>query len=311
MRRLLLWIAALGLTGAVVLWVATQARPLSASEIAELPPGEAARGETTFWAGGCASCHAAPDAEGDDRLRLGGGLVLETGFGNFVAPNISPDPKDGIGGWSDADFANAMLRGVSPDRRHYYPAFPYSSYTRMTPGDVADLWAYLKTLPAVAGRAPDHDLRFPYSVRRGVGLWKRAFLSDEPAVAINAGDPLVARGQYLVEGPGHCGECHTPRNAAGALDTARWLGGAPAAEGEGRVPNITGGEGGLGSWSASDIAYYLESGFTPEFDTVGGSMVEVQESLAMLPGQDRDAIAAYLKAVPAQNTAVPAQDTAQ
>jgi mono/diheme cytochrome c family protein/cytochrome c556 len=195
------------------------------------------------------------------------------------------------------DVANAMQRGVTPDERHLYPSFPYASYIRMTPGDVADLWAFLGTLPPVVGRAPPHDLAFPYGIRRGIGLWKLAFLTDAPAVEIDASDPLVARGQYLVEGPGHCGECHTPRNAAGAMDTARWLGGAPSPDGEGRIPNTTPG-GDLADWSPGDIAYYLETGFTPEFDSVGGAMVDVQENLAMLPPDDRAAIAAYLKAVP-------------
>jgi mono/diheme cytochrome c family protein len=299
MRRLLGWLVVVALAGAAAMWFASAPRALPQAELAALPAGDAARGEAVFWVGGCASCHAAADAKGEDRLRLGGGRVLKSPYGGFAVPNISPHPEDGIGGWSGEDFANAMLRGVSPDGRHYYPAFPYASFVRMRPEDVADLWAYLRTLPAVEGRAPPSELGFPFNVRRGLGLWKLAFLSDAPAVAIDTADPLVARGQYLVEGPGHCGECHTPRNVAGAIDLSRWLSGAPVLEGEGRVPNITpGGE--LGDWSAGDIAYFLESGFTPDFDSVGGDMVEVQESLAMLPADDRDAIAAYLKAVPAQ-----------
>ncbi len=305
MRRLLGWLLALAAAGAAAFFVLTVPRRLPAAELASLPAGDPGRGEPLFWAGGCASCHAPAKAEGDDRFRLGGGQVLKTPFGNFTVPNISPDPQDGIGAWTEADFANAMLRGVSPDGQHYYPAFPYTSFTRMTPGDVADLWAYLATLPPVAGRQPGHDLSFPYSVRRGLGLWKLAFLSDAPAVTLPDADPEVARGQYLAEGPGHCGECHTPRNLAGALDTSRWLAGAPSPEGPGRVPNITSGAGGLGDWSAADIAYFLESGFKPDFDTVGGSMVEVQENMAMLPATDRTAIAAYLKAVPPQDSDSP------
>ena len=305
MRRLLLWLAVLAVAGAAAFYLLTIPRGLSAGELAALPEGDAARGETWFWAGGCASCHAAEKAEGDERFLLGGGRVLRTDFGDFVVPNISSDAEDGIGGWSAGDFANAMQRGVSPDGRHYYPAFPYASYIRMQPQDIADLRAYLASLPAVAGRQPGHSLTFPFGFRRGIGLWKLAFLTDEPAVAIDAADPVVSRGQYLVEGPGHCGECHTPRNFAGALDAARWLGGAPAAEGEGRVPNITAGEGGIGDWSASDIVYFFETGFLPDFDSVGGSMVEVQENLAMLAGEDREAIAAYLLAVPPQDTPRP------
>ena len=258
-----------------------------------------------FWIGGCASCHAAEKAQGEDRLKLGGGRVLRTAFGDFAAPNISSDPADGIGGWSTGDLANAMQRGVSPEGRHLYPAFPYASYIRMQPQDIADLRAFLATLPAVAGRAPPSSLKFPFSVRRGIGLWKLAFLTAAPAVDVGAEDAAVSRGQYLVEGPGHCGECHTPRNFAGAMDFSRWLAGAPAAEGKGRVPNITGGAGGIGDWSVADIVYFFESGFLPDYDSVGGSMVEVQGNLAMLAGEDREAIAAYLKAVPQQDSARP------
>ena len=221
-----------------------------------------------------------------------------------MAPNISSDPDDGIGAWSAGDLANAMLRGVSPDGRHLYPAFPYASYIRMAAAGHRRPQGVPRH--AAGGRRQggrDRSLRFPFSVRRGVGLWKLAFLTDAPAVGIDAADPAVSRGQYLVEGPGHCGECHTPRNFAGAMDFARWLAGAPAAEGEGRVPNITGGAGGIGDWSAEDIVYFFETGFLPDFDSVGGSMVEVQENLAMLAGEDREAIAAYLKAVPPQDHA--------
>jgi mono/diheme cytochrome c family protein len=283
--------------GVAAFFVATMPRGLSSAALAALPEGDASRGETWFWAGGCAACHAAPKAEGDDRFRLGGGLVLKTPFGSFVAPNISPHPEAGIGAWSAADFADAMQRGVSPDGRHYYPAFPYTSFIRMEPADVADLWAYLRTLPEVETVPPGHDLAFPYSFRRGIGLWKLAFLSGATGVEFDTADPLVARGQYLVEGAGHCGECHTPRNAAGALDYGRWLAGGPDPDGEGRIPNITPG-GDVGGWSAGDIAYFLETGFTPDYDSVGGSMAEVQRSMAMLTGDNRAAIAAYLKAVP-------------
>ena len=295
--RTLGWILLALVAGAAGLWFASAPRPLPPATLAALPEGDAARGETWFWAGGCASCHAAAGAKGDDRLKLGGGRMLATDFGRFSVPNISPDPADGIGSWTVGDFANALLRGVAPGGVNLYPAFPYPSYTRMRPEDVADLWAYLRTLPPVAGKAPPSALALPYSIRRGAGLWKRAFLSDAPVVAVDTSDPRLARGRYLVEGPGHCGECHTPRNLAGALDLSRWLGGAPNPEGRGRIPNISP-AGDFGDWSESDIVYFLESGFTPDFDTVGGSMVEVQANIAMLDGSDRQAIAAYLKAIP-------------
>lgn len=296
MRRFLVWLIVLAIAGAAVFWFLTIPRGLSDAELTSLPAGNAGRGELVFNAGGCASCHAAKGATGDDRLHLGGGQELVTAFGTFTVPNISSDTADGIGSWSTGDLADAMLRGVDPAGRHLYPAFPYPSYARMDPADIADLRAYLATLPAVSGRAPDNALAFPFNVRRGIGLWKFAFLDPAPVVPVDAANPALVRGRYLVEGPGHCGECHTPRNLAGGSDSGLWLAGAVAAEGEGRVPNIT--PGGL-DWSEGDIAYYLETGFTPDFDSVGGSMADVQRNMALLPASDRTAIAAYLKAIPA------------
>lgn len=291
-------LAAIGLVGAAA-WLLTAPAPLDAAELAALPEGDAARGERIFWAAGCASCHARDGATGDDMLVLAGGLELETDFGTFVVPNISMHPRDGIGNWSTADFANAMLRGVSPEGKHYYPAFPYASYARMAFGDVTDLYAFMTTLPEVEGRAPDSDIGFPYNIRRGIGLWKALYLDDGPAVVLSDGDEEVRRGQYLVEGPGHCGECHTPRDFMGGSDMSRWLAGAPAMEGTGRIPNITPSSDGIASWSEFEVAAYLESGFTPDFDSAGGRMAAVIRNLARLPEEDRQAIAAYLKAIPA------------
>jgi mono/diheme cytochrome c family protein len=190
-----------------------------------------------------------------------------------------------------------MRRGVAPDGRHYYPAFPYTSYARMTGQDVADLFAYLRSLRPVAGKPPATALAFPLNIRRGIGLWKRIHFDDLPMVTLPPDAPAAVRaGQYLVEGPGHCGECHTPRGPLGGLFRAGWLGGAPDAEGKGRVPNITPAK---LTWSAAEIADYLKTGFTPDYDSVGGTMVEVQANMAALPDEDRAAIAAYLKAVPA------------
>ncbi|MCG6113657.1 MAG: cytochrome c [Mesorhizobium sp.] len=280
-------------------WFVTEPSPLDAGELAGLSDGDAARGERMFWASGCASCHAREGATGDDMLELAGGLELETDFGTFVAPNISMHPTDGIGEWSAEDFANAMLRGVSPQGQHYYPAFPYASYARMETADIADLFAFMQTLPAIEGRAGDHDLAFPYRIRRGVGVWKALYLSDEPVLELPGADEDVLSGQYLVEGPGHCGECHTPRDFMGGPDRDSWLAGAPSLEGPGSIPNITPSSEGIGSWSEFEIAAYLESGFTPDFDSAGGRMAAVIRNLARLPEEDRQAIAAYLKAIPA------------
>ena len=291
------------LLGAGLVYVLTMPDRLDAATLPDPAMGDATRGEAVFWAGGCASCHAPSKAEGDDKLKLGGGDPIRSDFGVFHAPNISPDPEAGIGRWRFVDFANAMKRGLSPDGEHLYPAFPYTSYVKMTDDDLNDLWAFLRTLPPVTTTAPSNDLTFPFNVRRGVGLWKLAFMDGPGPIVALPEDASEAqkRGRYLVEGPGHCGQCHTPRllYGAGGLDDAHWLQGAPNPDGEGRIPNITPSDAGIGSWSASDIAYYLESGFTPDFDSVGGSMADVQENIARLPASDREAIAAYLKVVPA------------
>jgi mono/diheme cytochrome c family protein len=298
-RKLGLAAIALCGVGAASLWGLASPTRLDSEAVAALGPGDPVKGERMFWAGGCASCHARPKSQGAAQFELVGGVELKTPFGVFVAPNISQDVEDGIGGWSEADFANAMLKGVSPSGKHYYPAFPYPSYARMQPADVADLYAFMKTLPAISGKAPDHELSFPLNIRRGIGLWKLLYVDSTPVIALGEAASEPERlGRYLVEGPGHCGECHSPRGFIGGTDVSRWLAGAVAAEGEGVVPNITSGEGGIGSWSQTDIAGYLETGFTPDFDSVGGSMVEVQKNMAKLTADDRQAIAAYLKAVP-------------
>lgn len=287
--RTIVWALLLGLA---MLWWLSRPLPLAPDSL----PGhvvDLANGERIFHAGGCASCHSEPgiDQAGDDRLP--GGLELTTPYGMFRVPNISPDLRSGIGNWSDLDFANAMMRGVAPDGRHYYPSFPYTSYARMSMADVLDLRAFLATLEPVSTPSRNHELKFPYGFRRALGLWKRLFLVDTPAQPVDESDMLLVRGRYLVEGPGHCGECHTPRNGLGALRLDAWLSGARSLEGEGKVPDIT--PTGLADWPEGDIAYYLESGIDPEFDVVGGSMVKVQENMARLSAEDREAIAAYLK----------------
>ncbi|RWC63905.1 cytochrome c [Mesorhizobium sp.] len=308
LKKLVGAVVILGGVGAVTGWVLSAPARLDSETLAKLGPGDAATGKRIFYAGGCTSCHAKPGSQGEARLQLAGGLELKTLFGTFVPPNISQDPKDGIGAWSVEDLANAMLKGVSPSGQHFYPAFPYASYARMNPADIADLYAFLKTLPAVAGKTPANSLNFPFNIRRGIGLWKLLYLSDQPVVAFPEGtpDPVMA-GRYLVEGPGHCGECHTPRDFAGGPKKNDWLAGAVAAEGRGIVPNITSGEGGLGDWSEDDIANYLETGFTPDFDSVGGAMVDVQRNMAELAPEDRAAIAAYLKATPPHPNGYPAR----
>ena len=252
-------------------------------------------GKTLFNAGGCASCHAKPDDE--SRTTLSGGKPLVTPFGIFNPPNISPDPKDGIGQWTEAQFIRAMREGVSPEGKHYYPAFPYTSYRGLSPDDVADLFAYLKTLPPAEGKALIHDLAFPYSIRQGVGLWKLLYLNGTVMSADATQSLEWNRGRYLVEPAGHCAECHSPRNALGAIISDKRFSGGPNPEGKGRAPNLTQDKTGLAAWSEDDIVTLLKDGFTPDYDSVGGSMAEVVHNTAALSDQDRQAMAIYLKSL--------------
>lgn len=293
------WAVGLAFAGAVFGLFITRPAPLSSSEVAALPVGNAVAGEQVFWAAGCASCHAAPAPNSDNKLVLAGGLEFKTEFGTFVAPNISSSADNGIGAWPLGSFASAILKGVSPDGEHYYPSFPYGSYARMTSQDISDLYAFMKTLPASENQPAENQLKFPFNIRASVGGWKLLFFTDSLRVKIDPSNAVLARGQYLVEGPGHCGECHTPRNLLGGFQSNSWLSGAKNPDGAGTIPNITLGSKTVGAWSEADLVAYFETGFTPDFDSVGGSMVSVQSNLSKLPKSDLEAIAAYLKAIPA------------
>lgn len=294
MRRLLLTAAVLALAGGAVFWVITAPKPLPSNATANLT-GDATTGEAVFWAAGCASCHMAPDAEGDAELVLVGGQRFPSDFGTFIAPNISPDPEQGIGGWSLDAFANAVTRGISPDGAHYYPAFPYNAYNKMALQDVADLKAFMDTLPPSTTPSQAHEVGFPFNIRRSLGGWKFLFETTDWGVAGTLTE-TETRGRYLAEAMAHCAECHTPRNALGGLDRSKWLAGAPDPSGKGRIPNITPAE---LDWSEAEITAYLTTGFTPDYDSAGGHMVHVVENMARLPVSDVEAISAYLKRVPA------------
>jgi mono/diheme cytochrome c family protein len=301
MRKALIGLVALvifGVIGFVVLTSPSAYRLIRA----EAPAPDANRtanvenGRVLFFAGGCTSCHAVPN--NDDKLRLGGGYALKSPFGTFHIPNISSHKQDGIGSWTTADFIRAMREGVSPDGRHYYPAFPYTSYQRMNPEDLSDLFAFMQTLPAVEGRVRDHELPFPFNIRRGVGLWKLAFLDGQVFTPDASKSASLNRGAYLVEGPGHCVECHSERNGAGAIIEERRFAGGPDPEGRGTVPNITPHQTGIGGWTPEELATLLKTGETPLFDTVGGPMGAVVANTAQLPDADRQAMAEYLLSLP-------------
>src|ERR1700692_1030940 len=165
-----------GAAGFGVFWWLT-APPMKLGITAPATTPNLANGLTTFNAGGCSSCHAVPNQP--DRLKLGGGLAIPSPFGTFYAPHISPDPDDGIGRWSEADFVTALLKGTSPEGTHYFPVLPYTSYQHAKLDDVRDLFAYLKTLAPVAGRVRDHDVPFPFNVRRNIGIWKLLFMDGK------------------------------------------------------------------------------------------------------------------------------------
>lgn len=293
-RRLIAICIGLAIVGLALFWYLTIPTAVASHQL----PARTAQldnGKTMFTAGGCVSCHMTPGQ--DNRDLLGGGLGLHSPFGTFYVPNISPDTRDGIGGWSEAEFVSAMWHGTSPNGEHYFPAFPYASYRNMILDDVRDVFAYIKTLPAVTGKVRDHDVPFPFNIRRSLGGWKLLFLREPVAQADPARSPQWNRGAYLVNGPGHCAECHSPRNPLGGMVVAQKFAGGPDPEGKGWVPNIT--QKGLGEWTEKDISYFLESGMTPEGDAAGGSMAPVIANTSRLSADDRAAMAVYLKSLPA------------
>jgi len=273
-------------------WLTTPVTGVSVTEPAHTP--NLANGQIIFNAGGCSSCHAVPGQP--DRLKLGGGLALPSPFGTFYVPNISPDPTDGIGRWTEAQFVHAVMQGVSPSGTHYFPAFPYTTYAHAKRDDIGDLFAYLKTLAPVSGKVRDHDVPFPFNIRRNIGIWKLLFMDDKPFVPDTARSAQWNRGAYLVNSLGHCAECHSPRNFLGGIVAAQRFAGGPDPDGKGWVPNIT--QKGLSDWSEKDIAYFLESGQTPDGDSAGGSMVSVIRNISQLSEADRAAIANYVKSLP-------------
>ena len=291
-RRLVVLALIAAVVGFGAFWVVTIPATMPASALAPHTPN-LDNGKTMFLIGGCASCHATPGQ--DDKTKLGGGVGLKSPFGTFYTPNISPDPSQGIGKWAEADFVTAMIKGTSPDGRHYFPAFPYTSYQRIGTGDLRDLFAYLKTLPAVQDKSKPHDVPFPFNIRRTLGGWKFLFLDGKPFEGDPTKDAVWNRGAYLVNGPGHCAECHSPRNVLGGIIASQRFAGGPAPDGDGFVPNIT--QKGL-SMSHDQVVKLLETGETPDGDTVGGEMGKVVANTAKLSAEDRAAIATYIKSLP-------------
>jgi mono/diheme cytochrome c family protein len=248
--------------------------------------GDARKGEYLAKAGGCVGCHT-DSASG--AAAYAGGRALDTAFGTFYGPNLTPHRQAGIGSWRDEDFVRAMRHGQRPDGAHYYPSFPYPSFTHITDEDLRHLWAYLRSLPANARQNRPHDLRFPFGWRWLLAGWKLLFFRAGPAAQ-------PGRGAYLVHALGHCGECHSPRNFLGGLKQGRALAGGKLPEG--RTPNLT--PTGLKKWPDRELKQFLRTGSTPEGDTTSDVMYEVvRNTTSQLSAEDLDALVSYLRSLPA------------
>lgn len=283
------------MTGAIALRIAF-ATTLLLGWAAPTLADEVARGAYLANAADCAACHTDIGHGGG---AYAGGRALETPFGTFYSPNITPDPETGIGRWTDAQFLRAMRHGDRPDGANYFPAFPYTSFTGIVDDDIRAIKAYLLSLRAVRQPNRPHDVSFPYSWRFLLNGWKLLYFDTGPFQPNPGRSAEYNRGAYLATALAHCGECHTPRNWFGAMDQSRLLGGNPDGPDGKRVPNITPDKKtGIGNWSTDDIVKVLTDGHTPDFDEVGFSMAEVVKSTAKLTEEDRRAIAVFLKAVP-------------
>jgi mono/diheme cytochrome c family protein len=294
-RWLFAAVALMGAIGGVAFLLLSQAKPLTESDL----PAHAAdleRGRMLYTIGGCISCHRPP---ADDTAREAGlpsgGKPLATPLGALYPPNITPDPVTGIGRWSKLDFVNAVHRGISPNGTHYIPAFPYTSYHRMPLTDVLDLQAFAASLPGV--NAPDRDNQLPLMgvLRRGVGLWKRLAMPASTFTPDPARSESWNLGAYLVNAPGHCGECHTPRHIFLIPDEQRHLAGGPHPEGKGRVPSLRNLIGRGRYADAEELTSAMLFGEMLGFDRLSsGGMGDVQANLAKLPEDHVRAIAEYL-----------------
>lgn len=256
------------------------------------PDGEARRGAYLARMAGCIGCHT--DAAGGGNP-LAGGAPIETRFGAFHPPNITQSDTAGIGAWTIQDFARAVRQGLSPDGEPYYPSFPYTDYAALSDQDVADLWAAFQTVAPADGGRDDHDLGFPWSIRPALHLWRALYFKPERFEPDPAKSDAWNRGAYIVEGPGHCGACHTPRTLLGGQDADAELAGGSDGPGGGKVPAITAEALRADGWTRESLVTALRTGLTPTGDSFGGGMGEVvREGTAWLTQEDLEAIAVYL-----------------
>ena len=253
--------------------------------------GDAERGAYLIRIGGCVSCHTDTRNEG---ATLAGGPALATMFGTFYAPNITSDPESGIGSWTLEQFAQAMSDGEGP-QGHLYPVFPYDNFTLMTDQDLADLFAALKAVPAADSVAPDHQLSFPFNVRLALAGWKNLFFRPQRYEPDSSRSERWNRGRYLATGPAHCVACHTPRNLLGAPEPGRELAGNPGGGPGGRTPPITRDALAAEGYDQALLVEALKTGFTPNFDVLGGAMAEVvRDGTSHWTDEDLGAVAAFI-----------------
>jgi len=255
-----------------------------------LAQGDAKRGEYLAKAGGCIGCHT---EDKKDAVPFAGGRALKSPFGTFYGPNITPHPEAGIGRWTEADFVRAIRQGERPDGKNYFPAFPYTSFTKIVDRDLRDLWAYLRTLAPSPRANQEHQMRFPFGWRFLVTFWKWFFFTPGPFTKLPGLSDIADRGAYLVQALGHCGECHTPRNFLGGPKTSRFLAGGKGPDGK-DVANLT--PSGLKKWSDKELEDILTTGIEPEGDFVAEAMGEVvRNTTSQLTPADLKALIAYLR----------------
>lgn len=293
-KRNISGLALLAALGLAAFWVVTIPRPIPAEAI-PAHVGDVANGKLLFNAGGCHSCHLPTKESGLDLESVAGGAPLKTPVGVLYPPNITPDAETGIGKWSDADFVNAMQKGLSEEGEHLIPAFPYTSYAHMKVEDVLDIKAYLMSLAPIKNEVPDHDVLALPLVRRGLGAWKLLGLDESKTEPDPAQSESWNRGRYLVNGPGHCNECHTPRTLFMTSDMSKYLAGGPHPEGEGKVPSLHDLVGRGKYKDAADLTLAFQNGELMGYSRLAsGGMGKVQTNLSKLPEADVKAIADYI-----------------
>ncbi|WP_115719512.1 c-type cytochrome [Gallaecimonas mangrovi] len=264
---------------------------------------QVARGKYLATASDCVACHTAPKGG----KPFAGGYPIDTPFGTILSSNITSDKSTGIGSWTQEQFDRAVRHGKG-SHGYLYPAMPYNAYARLTDQDLADIWAYMKTVPAVQNKVVENQLPFPYNQRWLLGGWNLLFFHASTFTPQAGKSAAYNRGAYLVEGPGHCAACHTAKNALGGDSSATLQGGNLSGW---HAPDLTPNpHTGLGNWTTADIAQYLKTGAGHNSVATGPMAEAVHNSTQFLTDSDLNAIATYLKAQPASDHQAPAALTA-